>query len=227
MTVRTRFAPSPTGFCTSAGCAPRCSAGCMRAAFGGTVRAAHRGHRSRALHEEAIQQILDGMEWAGLVPTRGRSIRPSASTATRKSSKSCSRGPCLSLLLHQGGARADARRAAGAGREAALRRPLARSHRCAGRACRRWCASRIRSTGEVVVDDVVHGRSCSRIRELDDLIIARSDGTPTYNFCVVVDDMDMEITHVIRGDDHLNNTPRQMNMLLALGARRRSTPTCR
>ena len=50
-------------------------------------------------------------------------------------------------------------------------------------------------------------------------IIARSDGTPTYNFCVVVDDMDMEITHVIRGDDHLNNTPRQMNMLLALGRR--------
>ena len=54
--------------------------------------------------------------------------------------------------------------------------------------------------------------------ELDDLIIARSDGTPTYNFCVVVDDMDMGVTHVIRGDDHLNNTPRQMNMLLALGA---------
>jgi glutamyl-tRNA synthetase len=54
--------------------------------------------------------------------------------------------------------------------------------------------------------------------ELDDLIICRSDGTPTYNFCVVVDDMDMGITHVIRGDDHLNNTPRQMNMLLALGA---------
>jgi glutamyl-tRNA synthetase len=54
--------------------------------------------------------------------------------------------------------------------------------------------------------------------ELDDLIIARSDGTPTYNFCVVVDDNDMKVTHVIRGDDHLNNTPRQINMLLALGA---------
>src|SRR5208282_6459734 len=72
--------------------------------------------------------------------------------------------------------------------------------------------------GEVVVDDVVHGRVVFRNAELDDLIIARSDGTPTYNFCVVVDDMDMRITHVIRGDDHLNNTPRQMNMLLALGA---------
>ena len=74
-------------------------------------------------------------------------------------------------------------------------------------------------TGEVVVDDVVHGAVVFQNSELDDLIIARSDGTPTYNFCVVVDDMDMQITHVIRGDDHLNNTPRQLNMLLALGAK--------
>jgi glutamyl-tRNA synthetase len=65
----------------------------------------------------------------------------------------------------------------------------------------------------------VHGRVVFQNSELDDLIIARSDGTPTYNFCVVVDDMDMQISHVIRGDDHLNNTPRQLNMLLALGQR--------
>ena len=69
----------------------------------------------------------------------------------------------------------------------------------------------------MVVEDIVHGRVVFQNAELDDLIIARSDGTPTYNFCVVVDDMDMRITHVIRGDDHLNNTPRQQNMLLALG----------
>jgi glutamyl-tRNA synthetase len=72
--------------------------------------------------------------------------------------------------------------------------------------------------GEVIVEDLVHGRVVFQNAELDDLIIARSDGNPTYNFCVVVDDMDMGITHVIRGDDHLNNTPRQMNMLRALGA---------
>ncbi len=72
--------------------------------------------------------------------------------------------------------------------------------------------------GQVVVDDQVHGRVVFDNAELDDLVIARSDGNPTYNFCVVVDDMDMGITHVIRGDDHLNNTPRQMNMLFALGA---------
>ncbi len=72
--------------------------------------------------------------------------------------------------------------------------------------------------GEVVVEDLVRGRVVFENAQLDDLIIARSDGTPTYNFTVIVDDYDMQITHVIRGDDHLNNTPRQMNMLAALGA---------
>jgi glutamyl-tRNA synthetase len=73
--------------------------------------------------------------------------------------------------------------------------------------------------GAVIVEDLVHGSVTFQNVELDDLIIARSDGTPTYNFCVVVDDIDMGVTHVIRGDDHLNNTPRQMNMLLALRAK--------
>jgi glutamyl-tRNA synthetase len=82
--------------------------------------------------------------------------------------------------------------------------------------------------GAVIVDDLVRGRVVFDNAELDDLIIARSDGTPTYNFCVVVDDLDMRITHVIRGDDHLNNTPRQMNIIKARSAaRRRRTDTCR
>jgi len=71
--------------------------------------------------------------------------------------------------------------------------------------------------GSVVWDDAVKGRIEISNDELDDLVIARPDGTPTYNFCVVVDDMDMQITHVIRGDDHVNNTPRQINILRALG----------
>jgi len=71
--------------------------------------------------------------------------------------------------------------------------------------------------GRVVVNDAVHGEVVFQNSELDDLIILRSDGNPTYNFCVTVDDWDMKITHVIRGDDHLNNTPRQINMLMALG----------
>ena len=72
-------------------------------------------------------------------------------------------------------------------------------------------------TGSVVWDDKVKGRIEISNDELDDLIIARPDGTPTYNFCVVVDDIDMAITHVIRGDDHVNNTPRQINIFKALG----------
>lgn len=72
--------------------------------------------------------------------------------------------------------------------------------------------------GSVIVDDQIRGRVIFDNSELDDLIIRRTDGSPTYNLTVVVDDMDMEITHVIRGDDHLNNTPRQINILSALGA---------
>lgn len=71
--------------------------------------------------------------------------------------------------------------------------------------------------GQVIVEDAVKGRVVFENRELDDLIIARSSGTPTYNFTVVVDDRDMRISHVIRGDDHLNNTPRQLNMMAAMG----------
>ena len=72
--------------------------------------------------------------------------------------------------------------------------------------------------GDVTWNDLVKGSITISNRELDDLIIARPDGTPTYNFCVVVDDLDMQITHVVRGDDHVNNTPRQINILRALGA---------
>ena len=72
--------------------------------------------------------------------------------------------------------------------------------------------------GDVTWDDLVKGPITISNRELDDLIIARADGTPTYNFCVVVDDWDLQISHVIRGDDHVNNTPRQINILRALGA---------
>ena len=72
--------------------------------------------------------------------------------------------------------------------------------------------------GVIKWKDMVKGEILIKNEELDDLIIARSDGTPTYNFCVVVDDWDMKVTHVIRGDDHINNTPRQINLLKALNA---------
>jgi len=78
----------------------------------------------------------------------------------------------------------------------------------------RFCSPR---EGSTIVTDTVKGTVVFDNRELDDLIIARSDGTPTYNFCVVVDDVDMDITHIIRGDDHLSNTPRQVLLYQALG----------
>lgn len=71
--------------------------------------------------------------------------------------------------------------------------------------------------GQTVVDDLIRGKIVFENNQLDDLIIVRTDGTPTYNFTVVVDDVDMKITHVIRGDDHLNNTPKQMHIYTALG----------
>lgn len=73
------------------------------------------------------------------------------------------------------------------------------------------------SEGEVIINDTVRGQVTVDNGELDDLILVRSDGTPTYNFCVVVDDADMGVTHVIRGEDHISNTPRQINVLQALG----------
>ena len=150
---------------------------------------------------------------------RALSFKPSALTATRMSSKSWwpAAKPIAVTAARKNSSRcarsrlraAKSRATTAAGASAPIRLP--------------GVAPVVRFknplTGEVVVDDVVHGRVVFQNSELDDLIIARSDGTPTYNFCVVVDDMDMQITHVIRGDDHLNNTPRQLNMLLALGHR--------
>jgi glutamyl-tRNA synthetase len=167
--------------------------------------------------EEAIQQILDGMEWAGLVQDEGpffqtkRFDRYKEVIEEMLAEGTAYRCYCTKAELEQMRAQQVARgekpRYDGRWRERTDSLPGAPF------------VVRFKNplTGEVIVDDVVHGSVLFQNSELDDLIIARSDGTPTYNFCVVVDDMDMQITHVIRGDDHLNNTPRQLNMLLALG----------
>ena len=217
MTVRTRFAPSPTGFLHIGGLRTalfcwlyaRRHAGCFVLRIEDTDL-----ERST---EEAIQQILDGMEWAGLIQDEGpffqtkRFDRYKEVIEEMLAEGTVYRCYCtkeeLEQMRAQQVARGEKPRYDGRWRERTdslpgapfvvrFKNPLA---------------------GEVIVDDVVHGRVVFQNSELDDLIIARSDGTPTYNFCVVVDDMDMQITHVIRGDDHLNNTPRQQNMLLALG----------
>src|ERR1700691_1571139 len=211
MTVRTRFAPSPTGFLHIGGL--------RTALFCWLYARRHAGHFVLRIEDtdlerstpEAIQQILDGLEWAGLDHDEGpffqtqRFDRYKDVIEELLASGKAYRCYCSKEELGQRRAQQIARgeeprqgAPPGAASVVRFKNPL---------------------TGEVVVDDVVHGRVVFQNSELDDLIIARSDGTPTYNFCVVVDDMDMQITHVIRGDDHLNNTPRQLNMLLALGAK--------
>ncbi len=160
------------------------------------------------------------MEWAGLVHDEGPFYQTKRFDRYKEViEEMLAERQRLSLLLHQGRTGANARRSrsrAERSRAMTVDGASARIHLPGVSPVVRF---KNPLAGEVVVDDVVHGRVVFQNFELDDLIIARSDGTPTYNFCVVVDDMDMQITHVIRGDDHLNNTPRQLNMLLALGAR--------
>jgi glutamyl-tRNA synthetase len=219
MTVRTRFAPSPTGFLHIGGLRTALFSWLYARRHGGTFVLRIEDTDLERSTDAAIQQILDGMEWAGLVHDEGpffqtrRFARYKEVIEELLASGHAYRCYCTKDELDQMRADQTARgekpRYDGRWRERTDVRegvpPVVRFKNPL--------------TGSIVVDDVVHGRVVFQNAELDDLIIARSDGSPTYNFCVVVDDMDMGITHVIRGDDHLNNTPRQMNMLLALGAK--------
>jgi glutamyl-tRNA synthetase len=219
MTVRTRFAPSPTGFLHIGGLRTALFSWLYARRHGGTFVLRIEDTDLERSTDAAIQQILDGMEWAGLNHDEGpffqtrRFARYKEVIEELLASGHAYRCYCTKDELDQMRADQTARgekpRYDGRWRERTDVRegvpPVVRFKNPL--------------TGSIVVDDVVHGRVVFQNAELDDLIIARSDGSPTYNFCVVVDDMDMGITHVIRGDDHLNNTPRQMNMLLALGAK--------
>jgi len=216
--VRTRFAPSPTGFLHIGGVRTALFSWLYARRHGGVfVLRIEDTDRERST-DEAIAQILEGMKWVGLSHDEGPFYQTRRFDRYRE---------VISGMLAQGTAyrchctREDLEqmRAAQTARGEKPRYDgRCRDRRDTPEGSPFVVRFRNPLDGEVVVDDVVHGRVSFRNSELDDLIIARSDGTPTYNFCVVVDDMDMKITHVIRGDDHLNNTPRQMNMLIALGA---------
>lgn len=216
MTVRTRFAPSPTGFLHIGGVRTALFCWLYARRFGGIfVLRIEDTDRERST-DEAIQQILDGMTWVGLDHDEG----PFYQTKRFDRYKSVIEG-----MLDQGTAyrcicSKDELEQMRTAQTARGEKPRY-DGRCRNRTSVPAGAPfvvRFKNPldGEIVVNDVVHGPVVFQNSELDDLIIARTDGTPTYNFCVVVDDMDMKITHVIRGDDHLNNTPRQLNMLLAL-----------
>ena len=220
MTVVTRFAPSPTGLLHIGGVRTALFSWLYARRHGGQfILRIEDTDRERST-DEAVQVILDGMRWLGLTEDQGPFYQ------TR-------RYPRYHEVIAQMLANGQAYRCYSSKAELDALRETQLANKQKPRYDGRWRDStatppegvtpviRFRNpqVGEVVVDDQVHGRTVFQNSELDDLIIQRSDGNPTYNFCVVVDDMDMGVTHVIRGDDHLNNTPRQINMLLALGAK--------
>jgi glutamyl-tRNA synthetase len=217
--VRTRFAPSPTGYLHLGGA--------RTALFSWAFARHHQGTFILRIEDtdverstpENTQVILDAMKWLKLDYDEGPFYQMQRMDRYRE---------VIGQLLDEGKAyycyaSKEELEAMRAEQEAAGLKP---------RYDRRWRDSKATPPagispvvrfktpldGAVVFDDLVKGRIVVNNSELDDLIIARSDGTPTYNFCVVVDDWDMRITHVIRGDDHINNTPRQINILKALGA---------
>jgi glutamyl-tRNA synthetase len=218
MNVRTRFAPSPTGFLHIGGLRTALFSWLYARRHGGAFVLRIEDTDLERSTDAAIAQILEGLEWAGIDHDEGPYYQTKRFDRYREVADSllaqghayrcyCTREELDQLRAEQQ-SRGEKPRYDGRWRERTDSRagvpPVIRFKNPL--------------SGEVVVDDAVHGRVTFQNSELDDLIIVRSDGSPTYNFCVVVDDMDMRISHVIRGDDHLNNTPRQMNVLTALGA---------
>ncbi len=221
--VRTRFAPSPTGFLHIGGARTALFAWAYARHFGGTFILRIEDTDLERSTPEAVQAILDGMQWLGLDVDEGPYYQMQRMPRYRE---------VIAKMLVEGTAyrcwctREELERMR-AEQEALGLKPRydGRWRPEAGRMLPEPPAGvdpvvRFRNPldGATSWNDLVKGPIAFDNTELDDLIIARSDGTPTYNFCVVVDDRDMQITHVLRGDDHVNNTPRQINILRALGA---------
>ncbi len=220
--VRTRFAPSPTGYLHIGG---------ARTALFNYLFARHHGgklilriedtDRDRST-PEAIQAILDAMKWLELDYDEGPFYQTERYPLYKQK---------VQELLAMGKAYPCTCTAADldAKRQAAMKEKRKPSYDGTCRPAEGVIAAlptdqpytirfRTPREGTTVVKDLIKGDVVFENRELDDLIIARTDGTPTYNFCVVIDDIDMAITHIIRGDDHLSNTPRQIHFYQALGS---------
>ena len=217
MTVRTRFAPSPTGYLHVGGARTALFSWLYARKHGGRFVLRIEDTDLERSTAESVNAILEGMTWLGLEYDEGPFYQTDRFERYNE---------VIQELMDKGMAyrcncskeRLDELR-----EEQMRRKEKPRYDGC----CRSKNVDpsephviRFRNPidGVVVVDDMVRGKVAFNNAELDDLIIRRTDGSPTYNLTVVVDDLDMEITHVIRGDDHLNNTPRQINILRAMGA---------
>ena len=221
--VRTRFAPSPTGYLHLGGARTALFSWAYARHFGGTFVLRIEDTDLERSTPEAVQAIVDGMQWLGLQHDEGPFYQMRRMDRYREvigqmlqagTAYHCYSSPEeVEAMRERMRAAGEKPRYDGTWRPEpgktlppvpADRKPVVRFKNPLD--------------GDVSWDDVVKGNITISNREMDDLVIARPDGTPTYNFCVVVDDWDMGITHVIRGDDHVNNTPRQINILKALGA---------
>lgn len=218
MSVVTRFAPSPTGYLHVGGARTALYSWLYAKSQGGEFVLRIEDTDIERSTEDAKQAILDGMQWLGLNWDKGPYLQTERFDrykelvdqllAEGKAYKCFMSGEELDAIREEQKARGEKPRYPGTWRDR-TDHPEGQSY-----------AVRFKNPqeGTVVINDHIRGKIEISNTELDDLIIARSDGTPTYNFCVVVDDWDMGITHVVRGEDHINNTPRQINILKALGA---------
>ncbi|MFJ3047067.1 glutamate--tRNA ligase [Herbaspirillum chlorophenolicum] len=221
-TVRTRFAPSPTGYLHLGGARTALFSWAYARRFGGTFVLRIEDTDLERSTPEAVQAIIEGMQWLGLEHDEGPFYQMKRMDRYRE---------VVAQMLEQGTAyycycspeeveaMRERQRAAGdkPRYDGTWRPEPGKTLPAIPEGRKPVVRFKNPLDGEVTWNDVVKGPITISNREMDDLVIARPDGTPTYNFCVVVDDWDMKITHVIRGDDHVNNTPRQINILKALG----------
>ena len=218
MSIKTRFAPSPTGYLHVGGVRTALFSWLYARKHGGKFVLRIEDTDLERSTQESVNAILEGMTWLGLEYDEGPFYQTHRFDRYKE---------IIQQLLDQGDAyycycskeELDAlREQQMANKEKPRYNGKCRDATHDGEDGGAVIRFKSPTDGEVVIDDLVKGRIVVANKELDDLIIARADGTPTYNLTVLVDDMDMGISYVIRGDDHVNNTPKQINILKALGA---------
>ncbi len=219
MKIKTRFAPSPTGYLHVGGARTALYSWLFARNHGGEFVLRIEDTDLERSTPEAIEAIMDGMNWLSLEWDEGpyyqtkRFDRYNAAIDEMLAAGTAYKCYCSKERL-------DALREEQMANNEKPRYDGRCRHSHEHHADNEPCVVRFANPqdGSVIFDDQIRGPIEFSNQELDDLIIRRTDGSPTYNFCVVVDDWDMEITHVIRGEDHINNTPRQINILKALNA---------